>query len=118
MEDVERDIRAAELQDIEGLSSVKLGQALGVEAPASDEFKRTNSRALHIAKRGRRLLIDAFGNEGWQELVERKRAERNRFLSLDAEEQSLIRFAEDEGMTIEEARLLDKEVRSKSENGE
>ena len=118
MEDVERDIQAAELQDIEGLSSVKLGQALGVEAPASDEFKRTNSRALHIAKRGRRLLIDAFGNEGWQELVERKRAERNHFLSLDAEEQSLIRFAEDEGMTIEEARLLDKEVRSKSENGE
>ena len=118
MEDVERDIRAAELQDIEGLSSVKLGQALGVEAPASDEFKRTNSRALRMAKRGRRLLIDAFGNEGWQELVERKRAERNHFLSLDAEEQSLIRFAEDEGMTIEEARLLDKEVRSKSENGE
>jgi hypothetical protein len=118
MEDVERDIRAAELQDIEGLSSVKLGQALGVEAPASDKFKRTNSRALHMAKRGRRLLIDAFGNEGWQELVESKRTERNHFLSLDAEEQSLIRFAEDEGMTIEEARLLDKEVRSKSENGE
>jgi hypothetical protein len=118
MEDVERDIQAAVLQDIEGLSSVKLGQALGVEAPASDEFKRTNSRALHMAKRGRRLLIDAFGNEGWQELVERKRAERNHFLSLDAEEQSLIRFAEDERMIIEEARLLDKEVPSKSENGE
>jgi hypothetical protein len=118
MEDVERDIQAAVLQDIEGLSSVKLGQALGVEAPASDEFKRTNSRALHMAKRGRRLLIDAFGNEGWQELVERKRAERNHFLSLDAEEQSLIRFAEDERMTIEETRRLVEEVRSKSENGE
>jgi hypothetical protein len=118
MENVERDIRAAELQDIEGLSSVKLGQALGVEAPASDEFKRTNSRALHMAKRGRRLLIDAFGNEGWQELVESKRAERNHFLSLDAEEQYLIRFAEDEGMTIEEARWLEEDVRSKSENRE
>jgi hypothetical protein len=39
-------------------------------------------------------------------------------LRQHAEEQSLIRFAENEGMTIEEARLLDKEVRSKSENGE
>jgi hypothetical protein len=117
IEDVVRDIRAAELQDIEGLSSVKLGQAIGVEAPDSDKVKRTNSRALHMAKRGRRLLINAFGEEGWRELVEKKRAERNHFLSLDDEERSLIRFAEDEGLPIEYARRLANEVGNTWEDG-
>jgi hypothetical protein len=106
IEDAERDIRAAELQDIEGLSSVKLGQALGIEPPASDEFKRTNSRASSMAKRGRRLLINAFGEEGWRELVENKRAEQNHFLMLGPEEQNLIRFAEDEGLPIDFVRQL------------
>jgi len=51
LEDVGRDIRAAELQDIEGLSSVQVGRELGIEPPQSDQFKRTNSRALNMAKR-------------------------------------------------------------------
>ena len=106
IEDAERDISAAELQDIEGLSSIRLGEVLGVEAPASDEFKRTNSRALNMAKRGRRLLVDAFGEEGWQKLVEEKRAEQDQFLALSAEERGLVEFAEAEGFTIEEARQL------------
>ncbi len=110
IEDAERDIRAAELQDIEGLSSVKLGEVLGVEAPASDEFKRTNSRALNMAKRGRCLLVDAFGEEGWQKLAEKKRAEQKHFLALSSEERGLVEFAEAEGMTIEEARQLSKDI--------
>jgi hypothetical protein len=110
IEDAERDIRAAELQDIEGLSSVRLGEVLGVKAPASDEFKRTNSRASNMAKRGRRLLVNAFGEEGWQKLAEEKRAEQDQFLALSAEERGLVEFAEAEGLTIEEARQLSDKV--------
>jgi hypothetical protein len=72
LEGVEEDIRAAELQDVEGLSSVQVGRVLGIDPPQSDQFKRTNSRALTKAKRGRRLLTDALGQDGWQELVESK----------------------------------------------
>ena len=106
LEGAERDIRAAELQDVEGLSSVQVGRVLGIEPPQSDQFKRTNSRALNMAKRGRRLLTDALGQDGWQELAESKRAEREYFSSLPSEERDLIRFAEAENMSVEDARSL------------
>lgn len=92
---------------------------LGIEPPQSDQFKRTNSRALKMAKRGRRLLTDALGQDGWQELAESKRAEREYFSSLAIEEQELIRFAEAENMSVEDARRLgeniDPEVREYAE---
>jgi hypothetical protein len=53
VEDAERDIHAAELQDVQELSSLKLGEELGVAAPPSDLVKRTNSTANAMAKRGR-----------------------------------------------------------------
>jgi hypothetical protein len=110
LKSVERDIRAAELQDIEGLSSVKVGRVLGIEPPPSDQFKRTNSRALNMAKRGRQILVDALGQDGWQKLAESKRAEREYFSSLAIEEQNLIRFAEAENMSVEDARRLGENI--------
>jgi hypothetical protein len=102
VENATRDIEAAELQDVEGLSSPKLGEVLGVAAPRSDLVKRTNSTANAMAKRGRRLLQTNLGEDAWRAWVEAKKVERDRFLSLSEGAQSLVAFAENTGTPIEE----------------
>ena len=102
VEDAEKIIMAAELQDVEGLSSVKLGEVLGIAPPPSDLVKRTNSTARAMAKRGRRLLESNLGEDAWRALVEAKRAERDRFLSLSKGARDLVAFAENTGTPIEE----------------
>jgi hypothetical protein len=102
IEDAERAIEAAELQDVEELSSIKLGKELGVAAPPSDLVKRTNSTANAMAKRGRRLLQSNLGEDGWRAWVEAKKADRDRFLSLSERAQDLVAFAENTGTPIEE----------------
>ena len=106
VEDAARDIKAAELQDVEGLSNLQLGKRLGIDPPPSEAFKRTNSTAGARAKRGRRLLVSAVGEEGWRKLVEDKRAQRADYWSRSEEERYLLQFAEKEGVTPEQARRL------------
>ena len=54
-------------------------------------------------KQGRRLFTDAWGKEEWQKRVELKRSESEWFLSLTEEEKGLVQFADDEGLSVEEA---------------
>jgi hypothetical protein len=106
VEDATRDIKAAELQDVEGLSNLQLGKRLGIDPPPSEAFKRTNSTAGARAKRGRRLLVNALGEDGWRKLVEDKRAQRDDYRLRSEEERSLLQFAENQGVTPEQARRL------------
>jgi len=106
VEDAARDIKAAELQDVEGLSNLQLGKLLGIAPPPSEAFKRTNSTAGAMAKRGRYLLESNLGEEGWRKLVEDKRVQREDYWTRSEEERSLLQFAENEGLTPEQARRL------------
>src|SRR5215208_3643739 len=104
VEKAQQDIKAAELKDVEGLSYTEIGKILGISPTASDRERRENSRVRTSVKRGRPLLIDAFGEEGWRKQVEDKQAERDRFLSLDEEERNILLFADEYGISVEEAR--------------
>jgi hypothetical protein len=106
VEDAARDIEAAEMQDVEKLNNVQLGNRLGIDPPPSEAIKGTNSTARDRAKRGRRLLTSTLGKEGWRKLVEDKRAQRNEYRSRSEEERYLLQFAENEGVTPEQARRL------------
>jgi hypothetical protein len=106
VEDAARDIKAAELQDVEGLSNLQLGRLLGIDPPPSEVVKQTNSTARDMANRGRRLLVNALGEEGWGKLVEAKRAQRDDYRSRSEEERSLLQFAENERLTLEQARQM------------
>ncbi len=111
-EDAARDMRAAELKDVEGLTAPKLGDLLGIEKPDSDKDRRTNSTANDIAKRGRRLLVNNLGEGFWREAVEAKREERKRHLSLSEQEQAIEWLAEELGVTSEQAWGLIERARS------
>jgi hypothetical protein len=103
LEEVKRYARAAELKDVERLSDRKIGEILGIEPAPSDEIRRQNSNVRHAVKQGRRLFTDAWGKEEWQKRVEFKRSESEWFLSLTEEEKGLVQFADDEGLSVEEA---------------
>ena len=104
MEKAQEDIKAAELKDVEGLSNPEIGKILGISPTARDRERRENSKVRTSVKRGRPLLIKAFGEEGWRKHVEDKKAERDRFFSLDEEERKILLFADEQGISVEEAR--------------
>jgi hypothetical protein len=106
LEKAARDIRAAELRDIEGLSKREIGERLGITPPPSDIVRRTNSTAGAAADRGRELVVRALGEVGWQQLIETKKAERDGFLALSEEVRSVMVLADRLGIPVEDARNL------------
>jgi hypothetical protein len=75
IEDSVRDVRAAILNDVHQLSSIQIGERLGIPAePVRMKAKRENQNANSAVARGREVLHRAFGEEGWRASVERMRA--------------------------------------------
>jgi hypothetical protein len=66
LEKAARDVRAAELRDIEGLNKREIGEHLGITPPPSDKISRTNTTAGVAADRGRELVVRALSEEGWR----------------------------------------------------
>jgi len=104
MEKAQQDIKAAELKDVEGLSNKTIGEILGISPAPSDEERRDNSRVRNSVNRGRCLLTSAFAKEGWRKQVEDKKAKRDWFFSLDEEKRKILLFADEHGISVEEAR--------------
>ena len=79
IDNVKRDVRAAVLKDVEGLSYQKIGERLGLRRSESDAQKGDNPNARQSVARGRRILATALGGEkGWQKHAQAMRAERDR----------------------------------------
>jgi hypothetical protein len=99
LEDVMRDVRAAELKYIDGLKNHQIAGALGFDPPkiARDvhEFKEKQGRkGRDAAKRGKRILEEALGEEGFKEHVEASKAEIRRWQALDDEERLIEHLIE------------------------
>jgi hypothetical protein len=76
VENVARDVRAAKLRDVGGLSYKKIGEVLGVSPPSTtNREKNDHSTIRAMVKRGRKILEEALGEEGWQEKAEAMRSE-------------------------------------------
>lgn len=107
VKNAERDVRAAELRDIEGLSFVEIGKRLGVKQFPSEEHKGDNKRVREeIVPNGRRILREALGDEGYQQHIEFGRAERARRRSLPQDELEIEDWAEMIGVSVEDMRLI------------
>ena len=115
MEKAQQDIKAAELKDVEGLSYTEIGKILGISPTSSDRERRENARVRTSVTRGSPLLLDAFGEEDWRKHVEDKKAERDWFFSLDEEERNILLFADEHGISVEEARTYFDEVKAQQE---
>jgi hypothetical protein len=80
----QRDVKAAVLQDVHGLSTLEIGGTLRFKAPSDlDKMrKREHATVRAAAQRGRELLHSYFGVEGWRHKAERMRALRAKWLEI------------------------------------
>jgi hypothetical protein len=80
-----RDVRAAELRDIEELTYKEIGSRLDVKPYKHDAYRNDNTpvRTLCVPK-GRNILKEALGidDEGYDEYVKAREAETQRWSSL------------------------------------
>jgi hypothetical protein len=90
-----RDVKAAELRDIEGLSYVEIGKRIGVQQTTSDPVKSDNYRVrTQVVPSGRAVLVSALGEDGYEEYVASSKEKKDRWASLSEEWREAERFAE------------------------
>ena len=105
----QRDLRAAILNDVDGLSHRQIGKLMGVSLPDTSKEKGGHVTVKHMAQRGRHILEAAFGKEGWQEKARAMKAEQARGWSLSVQERGREAAAEaialeNDDLSLEEAR--------------
>jgi hypothetical protein len=93
-EDADRDVRAAVLRDVDGLTNQKIGEELGVDRPGSFATYRDYSTVRDMVRRGRLILERTLGKEGWQRQIQDMKAEAERWRSLSDVEQNAEGMAE------------------------
>jgi hypothetical protein len=98
-----RDVEAAVLKDVEGLTYHEIGERLGVPPPANYSYKGDHAAVRKMALRGRKLLMLALGEEGWHMQAQEMRTEAERFLSLDETRREAQILAEALNIPYEEA---------------
>ncbi len=107
IKNAQRDVRAAELRDIEGLSFVKIGKTLGIKQFQSEEQKGDNRRVREeIVPNGRRILREALGDTGYQRHIESGQAERQRRGRLERDELEIEDWAEMIGVPVKVMRPI------------
>jgi hypothetical protein len=90
------------------MSIEEIGRELGANTPGhSNEYKRYHSTVGAWIRRGRTLVEEAWGPEGWQERAEVMRTARLNYRSLSEKEQAILEMAEGlalhAGVSVEKA---------------
>ena len=84
----DRDVKAAQLRDIEGLTYAEIGRQLGIEQSEHDQVRNDNYRVrTQIVPNGRAILKRVLDEEGYEEFVASSKTEHERRMSLPVEKQ-------------------------------
>ncbi|CAN5902397.1 hypothetical protein BH23ACT11_BH23ACT11_24470 [soil metagenome] len=76
-----RDVRAAILKDVHGMTYKEIGEELGIHLPADFDLKGDHPTVRKMVRRGRAAVEGALGEEGWQTHTEAMRAKMSDWLS-------------------------------------
>jgi hypothetical protein len=76
-----RDIKAAVLREVDGLTNRQIAEVLCMNTPADFPIKGDHPRVRKMVKRGRSALVAALGEEGWRDQVQAMEDEAQRWHS-------------------------------------
>lgn len=118
-----RDVEVAELHDVTGKSYVKIARIIGEPPPEKHASNNDHPKVRKMGNRGRMILEEAFGKEGWNEKIAAMKEEAARWSSLSKGDRwletvsVLVARIEFVGMPLEEARgyverILDRKARA------
>jgi hypothetical protein len=110
VEGANRDVQAAVLKDVEKLSNVQVARRLGLIVTEKHRDANDHSTAREMIKRGRKIIAEAIGEDGWRKRAEDKRAEAKRWQRLNVWEQAAEIQAELENISVEEAQERAEEI--------
>lgn len=99
----DRDVKAAALRDVAGLTYREIGEDLGIPPPGDFAYKGDHPTVRKMVARGRDILEQALGEEGWRRQAEAMRAEAGRWLSMSETEREAELEAEALGIPLEQA---------------
>jgi transcriptional regulator with XRE-family HTH domain len=107
---IARDVKAAILKDVEGLTYKQIGERLGVPPPVDFDYKRDHAAVRKMVGRGRKFLKMGLGEEGYASQVEAMKEEARRRHGMSDAEREAEDLAEAFGIPYEEAlRRLEEE---------
>jgi hypothetical protein len=98
-----RDVTAAVLKDVDGLTHREIGERFGMLFPVDFGHKGDHATVRKMVFRGRKVLEQALGEEGWKAQAATMRAEAERWRSMSEEEREVELEAEALGIPPEEA---------------
>jgi hypothetical protein len=102
--DPQRDVEAAMLKDVEGLTYSRIAEALGIAVPQRSYGAADYSSVGHMVKRGRGILERAYGQQGWPDVAAEMRAELSRWEVLGDKDRVVLRWSEAWRMDTQEVR--------------
>jgi hypothetical protein len=106
IENATRDVNAAVLRDVDGLTEPKIAEELNI--PLSDKAKTKGdySTVTKMIGRGRKILERAWSEDTWQKKADAMKVEAMRWYSLAPEERVVEECAELLGVSPQEARCM------------
>jgi hypothetical protein len=102
-----RDVRAAELKDIDGLSYPEIGKLLGLARSEQDVVKGDHQYARKkVVPNGRDIFIRALGEQGYEHYVQSKKAEAEWWRSLPEDKKLAEQLADVSGIPSEKVHSI------------
>ena len=103
VKDRNRDVKAALLREVAGLSYKEIGEELRIPLPPTSDIMGSHDTVRKSVKRGLDFLKQLFGQDGWREQRESMKAEAERYKALSKEEQIVEDLAQSMRLSKEEA---------------
>ena len=94
IEHAARDVEAAILKDVNSLTERSIARRLGVPLTENGDAKSDFSTVTKMVKRGRSVLREAYGEDGWKDKARAMRSDAERYNSLSAKDRALETCAE------------------------
>ena len=114
-----RDIKAAILREVDGLTNRQIAQVLCINTPSDFLIKGDHPTVRKMVRRGRSALVAALSEEGWRAQAQAMKEEANRWHSRSEIQRRAELEAEALGVPYEEVlKRLEEESRHSGGRGE